>query len=199
MYQVSNLQPLNWLLLASLLAGCSHYQGLSNLRSRHNNYRASGDLVQAEFQSSEIDALESPKNFTRKGTPLLQWPVDQSRLSQRFAPPSNPSHQGIDLAAPLGSPVFAAHEGTVIYAGQGYSGYGKMVLLEYNTKWATLYAHFDQIFVKEGHLIKQGQLIGEMGRTGRATGVHLHFELMKNKLPVNPLNYLEKQFADLRP
>lgn len=91
-----------------------------------------------------------------------------------------------------GSAILAAHEGRVIYTGSGFTGYGNMVMIEWDSNWATLYAHLNHIDVKEGQWVRQGQVIGGMGRTGRATGVHLHFELIRNKQPVDPLNYLQQ-------
>ena len=105
-------------------------------------------------------------------SPPLQKPVNHYRISQHFSPPSNPKHDGIDLAGRLNTPVYASHSGKIIYKGRKYRGYGKMILLEYNNSWATLYAHLNKIYVKPGQIVKKGQLIGAMGRTGRATGVH---------------------------
>ena len=120
----------------------------------------------------------------------LSWPVKSAILTQKICSPYNPKHDGIDLAAQKNTPIFSAHEGMVIYAGRKYSGYGKMVIVEYNKTWATLYAHFDRIKVKMGQPVQSGQLLGFMGRTGRATGVHLHFELLNKKIPVDPMAFL---------
>ncbi len=122
----------------------------------------------------------------------LQWPVEQIRLSQNFRPRKNPHHEGIDLVGRLNSPIFSAHEGLVIYSGSGYRGYGNMVIVKYDDEWATLYAHLNKIQVSEGDVLAAGDLIGNMGKTGRATGVHLHFEVLRNRLPVNPIAYLPK-------
>ena len=97
---------------------------------------------------------------------------------------------GVDLAGKRGYRIYAAHDGIVVYAGRGFRGYGNMILLEYDGQWATLYAHLDGFRVKTGDRVSTGQTIGTMGRTGRATGVHLHFELLKKKQPVDPLPYL---------
>jgi murein DD-endopeptidase MepM/ murein hydrolase activator NlpD len=80
----------------------------------------------------------------------------------------------------------------VIYAGKEFRGYGQMVLIESGEGWATLYAHFDKILISEGQKVTQGQLLGAMGRTGRATGVHLHFEIRKDRGPIDPLPLLQK-------
>ncbi|MEN0059251.1 MAG: M23 family metallopeptidase [Bdellovibrio sp.] len=120
----------------------------------------------------------------------FDWPVDRARMTRGFLPNKKRPHLGIDLAAPKGTPILAAQGGTVIYAGREFRGYGKMVMIESGNGWATLYAHFDKILVAEGQRVRQGEVVGEMGRTGRATGVHLHFEIRKNRGPVDPLPLL---------
>ena len=121
---------------------------------------------------------------------VFDWPVNEARMTRGFLPNKKRPHLGIDLAAPRGTEILAAHNGYVIYTGKDFKGFGKMVLVESGSGWATLYAHLDKILVKEGETISQGHLIGKMGRTGRATGVHLHFEIRKHKGPVDPLMYL---------
>lgn len=149
-----------------------------------------GSLRTAEFRGPGPYQTPLSSSYTPSGAFDLTWPVPQIRITQHFRPAENRRHQGLDLGGRRGSPILAAHEGVVIYAGQGFRGYGKMVMIEYDSKWASLYAHLDRIDVREGDRVYGGDVIGKMGRTGRATGVHLHFELMRNKLPVNPLQYL---------
>lgn len=129
------------------------------------------------------------------GDPGFQWPVNRARMTRGFLPNKKRPHLGLDLAAPKGTPILAAQGGTVIYAGKEFRGYGKMVLIESGYGWATLYAHFDKILVSEGQKVRSGEIIGEMGRTGRATGVHLHFEIRKNRGPIDPLPLLPKSIA----
>lgn len=121
---------------------------------------------------------------------FIDWPVDYARMTRGYLPFKKKPHLGIDLAAPKGTPILAAHDGVVVYAGRDFRGFGKMVLIEGAYGWASLYAHFTTINVKTGDRVSQGQKLGGMGRTGRATGVHLHFELRKKKGPVDPLLYL---------
>jgi murein DD-endopeptidase MepM/ murein hydrolase activator NlpD len=118
------------------------------------------------------------------------WPVDRARLTRGFIPRRPRPHLGLDLAAPKGTPILAAQRGTVIYAGRDFRGFGKMILVESGNGWASIYAHLDRILISEGHRVYQGEVIGTMGQTGRATGSHLHFEIRRNKAPVNPLLYL---------
>ena len=120
----------------------------------------------------------------------FNWPVDEARMTRGYLPLRKKPHLGIDLAAGKGTNIYAAHDGTVVYTGKDFRGFGKMVLIEGSKGWATLYAHFSTINVKQGQKVSQGDIIGGMGRTGRATGVHLHFEIRKARGPVDPLLYL---------
>lgn len=123
-------------------------------------------------------------------TDMFEWPVDDARLTRGFLPHKRRPHLGIDLAAKRGTPILAAQGGVVIYTGRDFRGYGKMVMVESGNGWATLYAHMDKILVQEGQKISQGSMVGAMGRTGRATGVHLHFEIRKDRGPIDPLPLL---------
>jgi murein DD-endopeptidase MepM/ murein hydrolase activator NlpD len=99
-------------------------------------------------------------------------------------------HAGIDLSIPTGTPVLAAQEGTVAFA--GYNGaYGKVVKLDHANGFSTLYAHNSRLLVNVGQSIEAGQVICLSGSTGRSTGPHLHFEVHKDGWPVDPLPYLE--------
>ncbi len=122
----------------------------------------------------------------------IQMPVKRLKINQRFYITRRHEHLGVDLGGRRGDPIYAATSGTVVYAGSGFHGYGKMILIAYNKKWATLYAHMSRLRVRTGRHVRAGQRIGDMGRTGFATGVHLHFELLLNKLPINPLPYLQQ-------
>jgi murein DD-endopeptidase MepM/ murein hydrolase activator NlpD len=94
-------------------------------------------------------------------------------------------HKGIDIAAPWGSPVFAAADGTVQFAG-GASGYGNLVRLTHGNGFGTGYGHLSRILVRPGQHVRKGQQIAASGNSGLSTGPHLHYELYKNGVPVNP-------------
>jgi murein DD-endopeptidase MepM/ murein hydrolase activator NlpD len=136
-----------------------------------------------------IPAANKKIQFADK-TDLFDWPVDDARLTRGFLPNRRHPHWGLDLASKRGTPILASQGGTVIYTGREFRGYGNMVIIESNGGWATLYAHMDKILVQEGQKISQGEIIGAMGRTGRATGVHLHFEIRKDRGPIDPLPML---------
>jgi murein DD-endopeptidase MepM/ murein hydrolase activator NlpD len=124
-----------------------------------------------------------------KNTIGLSWPV-RGRISRGFDLELRKPHQGLDIAAPRGTPILSSHDGIVIYAGKGFKGYGKLVMVEFGDRWATFYSHLSKITVREGQWIKRGQRIGIIGKTGNATGVHLHYELRYNRQAIDPLRYL---------
>jgi murein DD-endopeptidase MepM/ murein hydrolase activator NlpD len=133
------------------------------------------------------------KGYSPKRAFSLSWPLNVVKINQPFKPKKKRRpHLGVDFGGTKGTPVFAAHEGLVIYAGRAFKGFGKMVIVEYDGRWASLYAHLDKIQIKQGQVVEKGQTVGTMGRTGRATGVHLHFELLHSQRPVDPIPLLNE-------
>jgi murein DD-endopeptidase MepM/ murein hydrolase activator NlpD len=96
-------------------------------------------------------------------------------------------HQGVDFAAPEGTPVQAAGDGAVEVAGPN-NDYGQYVRLRHNSSLATAYAHLSRIAVQSGQRVRQGQIIGHVGSTGLTTGAHLHYELLVDRRAVNPMS-----------
>jgi len=94
-------------------------------------------------------------------------------------------HQGLDIAAPRGSPVAAAFGGKVLFTGW-YGGYGKLVILDHGQGLSSLYGHLSAILVKPGQTVARGEIVGRVGSTGYSTGPHLHYEIRQNGRPVNP-------------
>lgn len=123
----------------------------------------------------------------RKG--FFMWPL-KGKLTSRYGIRNKQKHDGIDIAAPKGSPIYAAASGKVIFSGWGPTGYGKMVIIKHNKKLVTVYAHNSKNLVTKNQTVKKGKKIAYVGSTGRASGPHLHFELRVKREPVNPLNYL---------
>ncbi|HPR35790.1 MAG TPA: peptidoglycan DD-metalloendopeptidase family protein [Anaerolineaceae bacterium] len=101
-----------------------------------------------------------------------------------------PGHNGIDIGAGIGSGLFAADNGTVVYAGWLNGGYGNFVVIDHGNDYSTWYEHLENIYVNCGDNVVQGSVIGTAGSTGNSTGPHLHFEIRYNGLPVNPWKYL---------
>lgn len=176
--------------LAALVAGCGHYRAGSGGYKSYGEYRTPSSYATGEKANELPPTAAPPKNYKPKSEFKLEWPVSNIRLNRGFKGTTRPPHQGLDLGGKSGTPILSAHEGVVIYSGRDFRGFGNMVIVEYNKQWATLYGHLSKITVKEGKVVLPGDEIGKMGRTGRATGVHLHFELMRNRLPVDPLPFL---------
>ncbi len=123
-----------------------------------------------------------------RGADKLRWPV-QGVLYSRYGVRQGQRHDGIDIAAPEGATIGAAASGTVLYAG-AQSGYGSIVILRHDGGLLTLYAHASAILVRQGERVDAGQPIARVGKSGRTTGPHLHFEVREGTRPRNPLFYL---------
>jgi murein DD-endopeptidase MepM/ murein hydrolase activator NlpD len=124
------------------------------------------------------------------------WPVYgevTAGFGERIDPFSGEDsfHPGIDIAAPFGSPVRASADGIVLQAGPGEPGFGNIVAIDHGSGIETLYCHLSKIDVVEGQLVKQGQVVGAVGVTGRTTGPHLHYEVLVHDTPVNPEKFLQ--------
>jgi lipoprotein NlpD len=119
-----------------------------------------------------------------------RWPTE-GQLIGRFVS-GDPTKQGIDVAGGSGQPVRAAADGVVVYSGSGLVGYGELIIVKHNEQWLSAYGHNRTRLVNEGSLVKAGQQIAEMGRTGAARDM-LHFEIRYNGKPVDPLQYLPKR------
>ncbi|WP_421773290.1 M23 family metallopeptidase [Gracilimonas sp.] len=116
-------------------------------------------------------------------------PMDETFVTSKFGPRWRSTHEGVDLDANLRDNIYAAEQGVVVKAGNG-RGYGKMVRIKHSGGFETVYAHMSKIKVKEGDRIKKGQVVGKAGNTGTSSGVHLHFEILKDGKPVNPESYI---------
>ncbi|MFQ5647358.1 MAG: peptidoglycan DD-metalloendopeptidase family protein [bacterium] len=123
----------------------------------------------------------------------LKWPL-KGVISSGFGVRKNKQrHKGIDIAVKIGTRIKAAAAGKVIYSDDKLRYYGKVIILKNAGNWFTVYAHNSKNLVSEGNWVNQGQLIARAGKTGRATGSHLHFEVRKGRVSVNPLKYLPKR------
>ena len=122
----------------------------------------------------------------------LMWPVKGGTLTSRFGTRNGKNHHGIDIGARRGTPIRAAHGGTVEFSGWGPTGYGLMVIIKHPGHLTTVYAHNSRNLVKKGSKVKRGQMIARVGKTGRASGPHVHFEVRNDAHAKNPLLYLKK-------
>jgi lipoprotein NlpD len=123
------------------------------------------------------------------GNRRFLWPMHVGTLTSRFGPRNGSFHDGIDIAAPEGTPVYAARDGHVIYSDQ-IPGYGNIVIVEHADGLSTVYAHNARNEVSQGDFVRQGAELSRVGQTGRTTGPNLHFEIRSQNIARNPLFYL---------
>jgi len=143
--------------------------------------------------SSQTAAIQ-PQAVGR-GSGKFMWPVN-GKIVSPFGPKDGGSHNdGINIAAPLGTPVRAADSGVVVYAGNELRGFGNLLLIRHADGWVSAYAHCDALLVKRGEQVKRGQVIGRVGQSGNVTAPQLHFELRKGAEAVDPLSQLGPQGA----
>lgn len=132
-----------------------------------------------------------PDRATAHPTPCLS-PIQQTplRISSAFHDRGG-QHNGIDIPAPKGTPVYATADGIVLYAGK-MDGYGRIIRIGHGNGIETRYAHLKSRGVKAGKHVTAGAQIGKVGKSGRATGCHLHYEIRINGQPTNPAAYLKR-------
>jgi murein DD-endopeptidase MepM/ murein hydrolase activator NlpD len=138
---------------------------------------------------------EPPRPRVKTDAELL-WPI-VGPLNSPFGPRRGKFHAGIDIGSPHYQEVVAAADGEVIYADATKGGLGKAVVLQHGRGVRTVYAHLSIIIARDGDTVRQGQAIGGVGETGRASGPHLHFEVRKNGVPVNPEEFLPATIDEL--
>lgn len=171
--------PLGWSDLQSNLAGLS---------------------MQIRSRESELEVLESllRNREYRQGTEVAGRPVNWGWMSSTFGKRVDPFsgqmawHAGVDFAGREGSEVVAVASGVVTYADKRY-GYGLMVEINHGDGYVTRYGHHESLAVSVGDIVKKGQQVGSMGSSGRSTGPHVHFEVLKNGRHVDPQAYVARR------
>ena len=149
------------------------------------------EMFKFKLSENEYDYFDSNGKSIRKK--LMRTPIDGARISSGFGNRRHPIlgytrlHKGVDFAARIGTPIYAAGDGRVERANR-YGGYGKYIRIRHNSKYKTAYAHLNQFAkgIKKGKYVKQGDVIGFVGISGRSTGPHLHYEIIVNNKQVNP-------------
>jgi len=168
---------------------------LTDIKIRVDQLERRIDLAKAS--QSDIETI-----FTKKAEKLLHLPtinpVRRGRITDKFGNRIDPfiekpkKHTGIDIAAPSGTPVYAAANGYVESVHHSYRpnrNYGKYIVINHGFGKKTYYAHLSRIFVKHHQQVNRWDIIGAVGETGRATGPHLHYEVREEDTPVDPLKY----------
>jgi murein DD-endopeptidase MepM/ murein hydrolase activator NlpD len=153
--------------------------------------QAESDAIAALLRQVEVDG--GPAIPAASG--LLGIPIPGAPITSPFGPRIDPIlggvgfHPGVDFGARMGTPIEAAGDGIVVWAGPN-GGYGNCTIIDHGHGLATLYAHQSRILVQVGDQVTRSQIIGQVGTTGDSTGPHLHFEVRVNGTPVDPLPYL---------
>jgi peptidoglycan hydrolase-like protein with peptidoglycan-binding domain len=149
-----------------------------------------------EWAGLDADGVAGPATLRALRAPPpsiplpLAWPMTAPVLGDRFGPRGDRWHSGIDLPAPMGTPVYSARSGEVTWAGWRDGSWGLLVVVDHGQEERTMYAHLSRIDVRVGVWIGQGVRVGRIGATGDATGPHLHFEVRVNRASVDPLRAL---------
>ncbi len=123
---------------------------------------------------------------TPKGWPTKGWLTSYFGMRKSPFTGRRVMHEGLDIAANIGTPVIATADGVVARISYSSSGYGKMVVIDHGYGYRTIFGHNSRILVKAGQHIKRGEVIAKVGNTGRSTGSHLHYELRLNGVPIDP-------------
>lgn len=168
------------------------HRNVAAIVTYHNNNVKDAQILKEQVTIAPVAKVVE---IGTKTPPTYIKPISGGRLSSNFGRRSAPKrgastyHKGIDWATPTGTAVMASSAGTVTRAGWG-SGYGYVVYINHEDGRQTRYGHLSKVLVSVGQKVKQGQKIALSGNTGVSTGPHIHFELLINGTPVNPLNYL---------
>ena len=173
---------------------------------------AEGKLIPTYNESLEdynfllsIEKLAATAHRSRRLAPLVKatpndWPI-QGRLMSGFAQRTDPFsgegafHKGVDISAPTGTPVHASAEGVVVIAEAVSGGYGRLVVVDHGGGIQTFYAHLSKIGVHTGQEVHRGDLLGNVGSSGRTTAPHLHYEVHVDGTPRNPVRYMNGVFT----
>ena len=148
-----------------------------------------GPVQTASVAKEEPRVAETPVKAA-EAMPAFRWPVRGRVIAGFGSKPNGTQNDGINLAVPEGTPIKAADDGVVAYAGNELKGYGNLVLIRHSNGFVSAYAHASELMVKRGDSIKRGQVIAHAGQTGSVTSPQLHFEIRKGSTPVDPTQYL---------
>ncbi len=158
-------------------------------------YSSSGnaEISERDAKAKEIMVTLDQMNTYRIAVSKmpLAMPIKSAfRFTSSYGARWGRSHEGIDMAGPVGTPIFATGDGVVIYAGW-QRGYGNLIKIQHELGTETRFGHLSKIRVKVGQKVSRGSQIGDMGNTGRSTGSHLHYEVRVNGRAMNPMSFIK--------
>ncbi len=184
--------------------GVNRYAHLHNLNESatviNTAKRIDKFIKQVYVQSKsydEIIPLVKNKDKMISSVPAIQ-PIgikDLNRISSYFGRRIDPYtgkykwHEGMDFTGSVGTEIYCTGNGKVIDAGNSHTGFGHQIIVDHGFGYKTRYAHLSKVLVKKGDIVERGEVIGLLGNSGKSTGPHLHYEVIKNNVPLNPINF----------
>lgn len=196
-FNSSSLIFISVLLVSVWCTGCSSirpmHSGRQGLFDGNYTARRSVDNRSRKPAAREVANIEEVA-ADLKGL-KMQWPLREVALTSQFGDRDTGFHEGIDLRARVGTPIYAMAEGSVLYADKRISGYGRMIVLKHKNGFSSVYAHNSRLLVHKGQKVRRGQKIALAGATGHVTGPHLHFEVRKGAAAIDPNLILPKNTA----
>ena len=184
----------------------AQYQGNNYSTLIEESWRSLDRLTRAIYYASiSLDDTQEMATHKEEFSTVIPaiWPIDRTKLrsvSSLYGMRKHPrygtwrKHEGVDLAAPKGTPVYATGNAVVKQA-RWRTGYGNLVELNHGFGYKTRYGHLSKMYVKEGDSVTRGQVIGEVGNTGVSEGSHLHYEVRFRDNTVNPIHYFNKDMS----
>jgi len=158
---------------------------LYRLREVLTRQEKSLHILEEFFKSREALLLHTPLGY-----PVRGWITSPYGYRRNPFTGAREFHEGVDIAAPIGTPIRAPANGVVTFAGR-HGGYGKLIVIKHGYGFSTLYGHCGKVLVKPGERVKKGEIIAYVGSTGRSTAPHLHYEVRLRGVPINPYRYLK--------
>ncbi len=158
--------------------------------SRRGLLQQSSGIHPVPFDAPELESVRISRWGRVARSIRLSWPLKNVQVTSNFGVRGGDPHEGIDLRAPVGTPVYAAHDGMILYSGTGISGYGKLVVVKNSAGISTVYGHNSRLLVRKGQRVRRGQRIALSGSTGRSSGPHVHFEVRLGLKPVDPRSFI---------
>jgi murein DD-endopeptidase MepM/ murein hydrolase activator NlpD len=165
-----------------------HKSAVAKQPAPHASAPAGGRQTGQPKQPAPAPVTSVPEQYSG----AMRWPLDAYIVSSEYGERWGKVHKGMDMAAHVGEPVYAIADGEVIYAGNGLTGYGNVIILRHDRKTTSLYAHNSELKVTQGDHVTKGALVALLGNTGHSTGPHVHFEIRDGDVAVNPRNVLPK-------
>lgn len=186
-----------WRICRAYGADLQQVAEINNIRDPSQIREGQRIFIPGASGAAKVEVPKSSPGGTLEAEPRIQffagkliWPV-KGQISSSFGVRNGMKHSGVDIKAPMGTPVVAAAEGQVIYKGQ-LRGYGNILIVRHSEDLATVYAHLNEIHASDHQHVRQGETIGTVGNSGQSEGAHLHFEVRVRNVARNPLFYLSE-------